>query len=190
MFKKTHHRKTSLDEEEEEKIGKSQTFKSPGKSVQAVRASKIKRRTTSGKNEEENQSFNPIGRSKTLTGHPSKTQEDNWHEDIINPDLYKIDLDQIHNSISTLFVTTLGFSDELIKNMISGLGELVVNSVEESSSPSGRGSTKNKISAHITSKQKKNLFSLRKMTEIALVNIHRVEHFWQIIVDQLMVISV
>lgn len=39
-------------------------------------------------------------------------------------------------------------------------------------------------------KPKKNLFSLRKMTEIALVNIYRVEHFWQIIIDQLMVISV
>jgi hypothetical protein len=182
LLKKHSSQRSSVNEEE--KRGKSHSFKSPGKSVQAVRASKIKRRTVDGKSEDETTDFTPIGRSKTFTGYPSKT-----HEDIVNPDLYKIDLDQIHTSISTLFVITLGFSDELIKNMISGLGELIVNSVEESSSPNVRGSGKT-ISSHLAAKQKKNLFSLRKMTEIALVNIHRVEHFWQIIVDQLMVISV
>lgn len=82
------------------------------------------------------------------------------------------------------------FSDEIIKNMISGLGDLIVNNVEECSSPSNRGGNKGNIMNIMVPKEKKNLFSLRRMTEICLVNINRIEHFWEIIIDQLMVISV
>lgn len=166
---------------EEHKVGK--------KVVQHIRASKGKRKTKPQKQEEEEfEDFSPIGRSKTVTGH-RKGSKDEWHDEVINSELYKIDLDQIHTSLNSLFKTTLKFSDDLIKDMIAGLGELTVNNVEEQSSPT-MGSGKKTISSRMVPKQKKNLFSLRKMTEIALVNIYRVSHFWQIIIDQLMVISV
>ncbi|CAI2383397.1 unnamed protein product [Moneuplotes crassus] len=82
------------------------------------------------------------------------------------------------------------FSDEIIKEMLSGLGELLVSNVEESNSPTGKATAQKKILSEMVPKQKKSLFSLRRMTEICLVNIHRIENFWDIITDHLMVISV
>lgn len=176
-----HARKLSQEEEKTTPKGRN--------TVQSIRPSRVMRKLASSGKKGSNHDLTPIGRSKTITG-MQKTQEDQWHEDLINNDLYKIDLDQINTSIRTLFLTTLKFNDELIKDMISGLGELIVNSVEELSTQTTLGSGKGTLAAHMNPKQKKNLFSLRKMTEIALVNIYRVEHFWQIIIDQLMVISV
>ena len=87
-------------------------------------------------------------------------------------------------------MTTLKFSDELVKNMILGLGELTVNNVEDMSTSTSSGGKSLDLSLESNRKSRKNLFSLRKLTEIVLVNIYRVEHFWQIIIDQLMVISI
>lgn len=89
-----------------------------------------KRKTESVKIKDEDSEFTPIGRSKTIANR-QKTHEEAWHEENINKDLFKIDLDQINTSISTLFLTTLELSDSLVKNMILGLGELVVNNIEE-----------------------------------------------------------
>jgi hypothetical protein len=173
----------------EEKVSYEEHKMGIKKSVQHIRPSKGKRKTKPQKDEDEElEEFSPIGRSKTVTGHRKGSKEE-WHDEVMNNELYKIDLDQIHTSLNSLFKTTLKFSDELIKDMIAGLGELIVNNVEELSSPT-MGSGKKTISSRMVPKQKKNLFSIRKMTEIALVNIFRVSHFWQIIVDQLMVISV
>lgn len=148
-----------------------------------------RRRTLHHRHNADDQHFEPLGRSKTITG-INKTNMDN-HDDISFSDLYKIDLEQINVSISTLFMTTLKFSDELVRDMISGLGELIVNNVEDMSAPTNSHSSKTlDLNLDSSSKGKKNLFSLRKLTEIVLVNIFRIDHFWQIIVDQLMVISV
>lgn len=175
--------------EEEEKDYHNMASTMSNKSVQPVRPSRSKRRTGTGKQKEGNRDWSPIGRSRTITNY-QKTQEEHWHEDFIHSDLYKIDLDQIHSSISTLFLTTLKFTDDLIKSMITGLGELIVNSVEELSTQPTFATGRNSLAANMVPKPKKNLFALRKMTEIALVNIYRVDKFWQIIIDQLMVISV
>lgn len=147
-----------------------------------------RRKTGTNKRDLEEQDFSPIGRSKTFVGH-HRTHND-FHEEGSTGDLYKIDLEQINTSISTLFMTTLKFSDELVKNMILGLGELTVNNVEDMSTSTGSGSKSLDLSLESNVKVGKNLFSLRKLTEIVLVNIYRVEHFWQIIIDQLMVISI
>lgn len=181
-------RKLSHSDEEEKDFG-SNTKNMGNKNVQPVRPSRSKRRTGTGKQKEGNRDWSPIGRSRTITNH-QKTQEEYWHEDFVHSDLYKIDLDQIHTSISTLFLTTLKFTDDLIKSMITGLGELIVNSVEELSSQPNSASSKSSLASNMVPKPKKNLFALRKMTEIALVNIYRFDKFWQIIIDQLMVISV
>ena len=113
----------------------------PNKSIHLPRASKSKRKTASAKTKDEDNEFVPIGRSKTIAHH-QKTNEDAWHDEVLNKDLYKVDLDQINASVSSLFLTTLKLSDELVKNMISGLGELVVNNVEELSSQTTLGSGK------------------------------------------------
>jgi hypothetical protein len=131
--------------------------------------------------ENKDMGFSPIGRSRLHTLHKSNDDHDLLHKDI-----YRADLDQIYTSINTLFHITLKFSDKLIKDMISGLGELAVSNVEEFSTPTSSIKSKTNIKS---SSSNKNLFSLRKMTEIVLVNIHRIEQIWQIIVDQLLVIS-
>lgn len=114
-----------------------------------------KRKTASAKIKDDDTDFTPIGRSKTVAHH-QKTNEDAWHDEVLNRDLYKIDLDQINTSISTLFLTTLELSDELVNSMISGLGELVVNNVEELSTQTTLGSSKGpQLSANIQQKPKK-----------------------------------
>ena len=145
-------RKLSHDEDEEDK---NKAGSSPKKSIHLPRVTKSKRKTASTKSKDEDNEFVPIGRSKTIAHH-QKTNEDSWHEELFNKDLYKIDLDQINTSISTLFLTTLKFSDELVKNMISGLGELVVNNVEELSSQTTLGSGKGThLQTNIQQKPKK-----------------------------------
>ena len=149
-----------------------------------------KRKTESVKIKDEDNEFTPIGRSKTIANR-QKTHEEAWHEENINKDLFKIDLDQINTSISTLFLTTLELSDNLVKNMILGLGELVVNNIEELSTQATSSRDKSiQLPVNAQKGRRSNLFWLRKITEIAVVNTYRIEQFWQIILDQLMVISV
>ena len=177
--------------EEKKSIKKTMKPETTHKNIQKIRSSKGKRKTVLAKQKSDNPDFDPIGRSKTITGHHRKNVDDEWDEDFLHSDSSKIDLDQIHNSISTLFLTSLKFTDSQIQDMITGLGELIVNTVEELAQPtSGSGKKKSSLASRMVSKPKKNLFSIRKMTEIALVNIFRVDKFWQIIIDQLTVISV
>lgn len=178
-------RRLSHDEEDKEPQGINKLARKGG-SIQQPRATMNRRKQFSKKDNDLND-WNPLGRSKTIAGH-QKTQEENWSEELFSKENYKIDIDQINTSISSLFLTTLQFSDDLVKSMISGLGELIVNNVEELSAPTSASS--NRFTEGFATKPKKNLFSLRKLTEIVLVNIYRVEQFWQIIIDQLMVISV
>ena len=89
---------------------------SPKKSIHLPRVTKSKRKTASTKSKDEDNEFVPIGLKigdhfseiKTIAHH-QKTNEDSWHEELFNKDLYKIDLDQINTSISTLFLTTCNF---------------------------------------------------------------------------------
>lgn len=184
-------RKLSHDEEEnkDDRFQVNNSFKK-SKAIQQPKSSLGRRKTATNKVEGDDNDFNPIGRSKTISGQ-QKTQTD-WHDEPNLKELNRIDLDQINTSISTLFISTLQYPDELVKEMIAGLGELIVNNIEEMSESPNSTASKT-IDSHLESaslKGKRNLFSLRKLIEIVLINIYRVEYFWQTVIDQLMVISV